>query len=268
MFGAGGYAEFYGRTDLLQTLFVAYHMLFANVFSAALLLFALYFPEQISLDRRFPWAKWLVVGPLLFEIVTDSITVSLYLHHITVARELRGVLGSVVEESYPLHLVAIALFFGILGYKTFTASDRDVRRRLILLDTASAVSITPIILWLFFFRRHFIFPEWRMLLLAALWFLFPLTMAYVILVYRAMDVRLVIRQGFRYLLAKNGVRAVQAMTSFVIIMIAANVTGRSGWQCRSTNCSDLRRIRADRTYRRIRRARSAVARSPLLPRSI
>ena len=61
--------------------------------------------------------------------------------------------------------------------------------------------------------------------MAALWFLFPLTIAYVILVYRAMDVRLVIRQGIRYVLATGGIRAVQAIISFVVIVIAANVGG-------------------------------------------
>jgi sigma-B regulation protein RsbU (phosphoserine phosphatase) len=53
-------------------------------------------------------------------------------------------------------------------------------------------------------------------------------MAYVILVYRAMDVRLVIRQGIRYLLAKNGVRAVQVMISIAIVIFAADVTGNLG----------------------------------------
>ncbi|HEX4810196.1 MAG TPA: SpoIIE family protein phosphatase [Bryobacteraceae bacterium] len=225
MFGAGGYPELFGRTDLFHPVFVAYHILFANLFSSALLLFALYFPEQLSVDRKFAWAKWLVIGPLLFEVVTDSITVSLYLHHAGTAREFQSNLGSIVGAVSLLHLLAIALFFGILGYKTFTASGRDARRRLLLIDTASAVSVTPIILWLFFLRAHFVFPEWGMLLMAALWFLFPLTMAYVILVYRAMDVRLVIRQGLRYLLATSGVRAVQATVSLVIILIAANMSG-------------------------------------------
>jgi sigma-B regulation protein RsbU (phosphoserine phosphatase) len=224
MFGAGGYPEFYGRADVFQPLFVSYHMLFANVFAAALLLFALYFPEQLSLDRRFPWAKWLVVGPLLLWIVTAAITVSLYLHHAARAYELHRVLGF-VDQLSPLHMVAIVLFFGILAYKTFNASDRDARRRLLLVDLASAVSVAPIVLWLFFFRDHFTIPEWGILLMAALWFLFPLAIAYVILVYRAMDVRLVIRQGIRYLLAKNGVRAVQVMIGIAIVIVAADVTG-------------------------------------------
>jgi sigma-B regulation protein RsbU (phosphoserine phosphatase) len=52
-----------------------------------------------------------------------------------------------------------------------------------------------------------------------------LAMAYVIVVYRAMDVRLVIRQGLRYLLATGGIRAAQVIISIAIIVIATNVSG-------------------------------------------
>ncbi|HEY1216867.1 MAG TPA: GAF domain-containing SpoIIE family protein phosphatase, partial [Bryobacteraceae bacterium] len=224
MFGAGGYAELNGRTDLFQPLFVTYHMLFANVFAAALLLFALYFPEQLSLDRRFPWAKWLVVGPLLLWIVEQDLIFSLSLHHAEMARELGRVLGF-LDELSPLHVVAIVLFFGVLAYKTLNASDRDARRRLLLIDLASAISVMPVALWLFFFRHHFTIPEWGISIMAAIWFLFPVAMAYAILVYRAMDVRLVIRQGLRYVLARGGIRAAQVVISIAIIVIAANVSG-------------------------------------------
>ena len=40
--------------------------------------------------------------------------------------------------------------------------------------------------------------------------LFPITMAYVIVVQRALDVRMVIRQGVQYALARGGIRVTQA----------------------------------------------------------
>jgi sigma-B regulation protein RsbU (phosphoserine phosphatase) len=43
-------------------------------------------------------------------------------------------------------------------------------------------------------------------------------MAYVIVVHRAMDVRLVIRQGVQYLLARGTVRAIQPIVSAAIIV--------------------------------------------------
>jgi DNA-binding beta-propeller fold protein YncE len=41
--------------------------------------------------------------------------------------------------------------------------------------------------------------------------LFPLTLAYVIVVQKAMDVRVVLRQGLQYALARNGVRTLQVL---------------------------------------------------------
>ena len=52
--------------------------------------------------------------------------------------------------------------------------------------------------------------------------LFPLTMAYVIVVQRAMDVSVVIRQGLQYGLAKNGVFVIQVVLSFLVILIAVS----------------------------------------------
>jgi sigma-B regulation protein RsbU (phosphoserine phosphatase) len=224
MFGGGGYISLYGNPDMLQPLFAGYHIFFANLFSSALLLFAFYFPEQLRFDRRYPWLKWLVAGPLIFQAAAISIILSFGLHHIVVARGLQRTLGPVLDgPALHLHLVAIVVFFGVLGYKTFTASGRDARRRLLLIDIAGAVSVTPILLWLYFLKQYM--PEWSMLLMAALWFLFPLAMAYVILVYRAMDVRVVIRQGLRYLLATRGVRAMQVIISFAVVLVAATWSG-------------------------------------------
>jgi sigma-B regulation protein RsbU (phosphoserine phosphatase) len=219
---SGGYDSLYGRENLVQPVFTAYHILFANLAPATLLLFVLYFPERLDLDRRFPWAKWLVVGPLLFKVATDAVIFSLHLHHIAVARQMRSVFGF-VDELFYLQFVALVLFFVILAYKTLTASGRDARRRLLLLDTAAAVSVTSIVVWMIL-REKFALPEWTTLLAIALWFLFPLTMAYVIVVHRAMDVRVAIRQGLRYLLAKGGVRVFQMAVSVLIIVGAATMS--------------------------------------------
>jgi sigma-B regulation protein RsbU (phosphoserine phosphatase) len=53
-----------------------------------------------------------------------------------------------------------------------------------------------------------------------LFFLFPLTLAYVIVVHRAMDVGVVIRQGVQYALARSGVRVLQTILVVSIIVAA------------------------------------------------
>ena len=52
----------------------------------------------------------------------------------------------------------------------------------------------------------------------------PLTLAYVVVVERAMDVRMVIRQGFQYALATRGVRVLQAAFIVGVTMKAATLT--------------------------------------------
>src|SRR2546426_883462 len=53
---------------------------------------------------------------------------------------------------------------------------------------------------------------------------FPLTMAYVIVVQRAMDVRVVIRQGVQYLLASKAVVVLQVLLSAMVIFAAASMS--------------------------------------------
>ncbi len=54
-------------------------------------------------------------------------------------------------------------------------------------------------------------PFWIALIALLLMLFFPLTMAYVIVVYRAMDVSVVVRQGLQYALAKGGIRVIQML---------------------------------------------------------
>jgi phosphoserine phosphatase RsbU/P len=51
--------------------------------------------------------------------------------------------------------------------------------------------------------------------------IFPITMAYVIVVHRALDVRVVLRQGVQYALARRGVRVIQGILTVAIVFVAA-----------------------------------------------
>jgi len=63
-------------------------------------------------------------------------------------------------------------------------------------------------------------PEWAWIPCILLLALFPITLAYVIVVQRALDVRVVLRQGMRYALAKRGVLVVQII-AFAIVAIGS-----------------------------------------------
>jgi len=125
-----------------------------------------------------------------------------------------------------LNMFSIGGFFSFLGHKTFTATNRDMRRRLLLLYAGASVSMTPafivILLNIIVWRR----PETQNATIPLFVMLvgFPVTMAYVILVERAMDVRVVLRQGLQYLLASKGVIVIQVVLSFMVIFTAASLS--------------------------------------------
>ena len=143
------------------------------------------------------------------------------------------------------YLLFVVGFFAIMAYRTFTEREPDARRRLLLLDAGAAVSLTPMLI---FPRLHcrstgamssdrFVIPMF------ALFLLFPLTMAYVIVVHRAMDVRVVVRQGVQYVLARGGIRVIQ-LALIVAVTIAASslLSGGGGSSCASRSWSpDWRR---------------------------
>ncbi|HET7872992.1 MAG TPA: GAF domain-containing SpoIIE family protein phosphatase, partial [Terriglobales bacterium] len=72
------------------------------------------------------------------------------------------------------------------------------------------------------------FPLWLWFGSYVLFFLFPAVLAYVIVVQRAMDVRIVVRQGLQYALAKSGVRVIQAVVAIAALLAAAALMANAG----------------------------------------
>jgi phosphoserine phosphatase RsbU/P len=65
------------------------------------------------------------------------------------------------------------------------------------------------------------FPYWVSELVYLMFLLLPVTLAYVIVVQRAMDVRVVIRQGLQYTLARRGVLILQILLSAALFIVLA-----------------------------------------------
>jgi sigma-B regulation protein RsbU (phosphoserine phosphatase) len=194
-----------------------------------MLLFSVYFPERLRLDRRVPWVKWLVIAPVVVTVIADTAVFDFVARRdADAALELHNsfdFIGPYVRASFLLFIVG---FFVIMAYRTFTEREPDARRRLLLLDTGAAVSLVPVLIFFIFFfaGRRDIFVGWLFvpivgLLFAAIGLVFPLTMAYVIVVHRALDVRVVVRQGLQYVLARGGIRAIQ-LALMVAVGIAAS----------------------------------------------
>jgi sigma-B regulation protein RsbU (phosphoserine phosphatase) len=125
-----------------------------------------------------------------------------------------------------LPICVVVLFFLLIGLKSVTSHTVDGRRRLRILLLGSILSLGPVLFecvraaasasdLLSFAGPLEIFCTLVPLLL------FPLTLAYVIVIRRAMDVPSTLRQGIQYALAQRGLTILQIVIAAAIIVAVA-----------------------------------------------
>jgi len=220
--GAGAFVSIFGHNDLLQPIMAAYQQLAANTWSVSMMFFGIYFPARSAFDRRWPWVKWLLAAPILLRATQIATIVVLDGTHAPAAMAV-GQFLSYGPLMTIIHMVAISYFFGSIGDKTFNATDPDARRRLWLLYAGATVSMTPALILIvanIILRQQPFQGSAATVVLFWMLIGFPLTMAYVIVVERAMEVRVVIRQGLQYILASASVKVMQIVLSTTVLTIA------------------------------------------------
>lgn len=212
----------------LRYVLVVYHIASNAALPLWMLLFGIYFPERLKYDRRWPWAKWILIIPLLFILVVNIILVVGSLENIAAIAPLARVIIRYQVILFTIICLGIGSFFFSIGLKAWDpGTSPDARRRLKLMLAGTATSLTPLLILIIVGRIRGTgattssTPAWITIPALLLLFLFPITMAYVIVVQRALDVRVVIRQGMQYALARSSVRIAQVLGSAIIILIAA-----------------------------------------------
>ncbi len=199
-----------------------------NLLGVWLMLFGIYFPERLDIDRRYPFAKWILIVPLAVSGVLNFFEQIGRFFDWRVLWEPINNLTEPYDRIFTIfNMIGFTVFFSTLGYKSGTLANKDSRRRLKILYTGTSIALLPslvIILYRIttgsnagFFQ---LVPAWFAILALVSMLLFPLTMAYVIVVERAMDVSVVIRQGLQYALAKNGVFILQIILSIAVGLTA------------------------------------------------
>ncbi|MGA3236063.1 MAG: SpoIIE family protein phosphatase [Bryobacteraceae bacterium] len=208
-----------------------YREMAAPVWAICMMLFGIYFPQRWRFDRRFPWIKWAIGAPLaafsLWSATTSCIAAIDYpaaapwFLRIPAARGFANALA----------FVAPCLFFIGLSdkYRDASLAPGD-RRRLKLLYFGTTAALSPLFLLILYTGIfHHRLPgdneDVALALCNLALLIFPLTMAYAIVVQRAMDVRVVARQGLQYALARRGIRILQVVVVSTVVTIAANAFG-------------------------------------------
>ncbi|HEY1240807.1 MAG TPA: SpoIIE family protein phosphatase [Bryobacteraceae bacterium] len=191
-----------------------WHVTLAGLWSIWMMLFGIFFPGPSELEKKRPWLKWLVIVPILALQLGASAVMMLWNRNIDAALWWRPLLLRAVLPRLVLQIVATSWFFASLGTKTGKATSPDARRRLAILYTGATISLTPLFLIVLYglARGREVFEGvatplrlGSLLLLP----LFPFTLAYVIVVHRALDVSVVVRQSVKYTLARGGLWALR-----------------------------------------------------------
>jgi sigma-B regulation protein RsbU (phosphoserine phosphatase) len=202
----------------------AWHTTLGGLWGLWMMLFGIYFPAPSRLERKAPWVKWLLIVPILLLQFFATAAGLIWSHDIAAAMALRPLLLGLETPKMILGMIAVGSFFANLGEKSGTETSCDAKRRLKILWVGASISLTPlflIIVYSLVSRRPLFDGVAAPLQIPSLLLLtlFPLTMAYVIVVHRALDVRVVVRQSLKYALARGGLWALR-----VIVLTIAVVT--------------------------------------------
>lgn len=202
----------------------AWRELTVRAWAICMMLFGLFFPVRSVVDKKAPWLKWLLMAPIAFSGLWDAYRESLRTQNYPAAFRIPP---CPIPDAAVLTLMCLAnsVFFMALSIKYRDPMlAKDERRRLRVLYWGATAGMMP------YFVTAFVLPlfgiksgdgpllAWSLTAVI----LVPITLAYVIVVQRAMDVRMVLRQGVQYALARRGVLVIQLVLMAVIAEVALN----------------------------------------------
>ena len=214
-----------GWTGVMRSATVFSAALLVNCWPIAMLTFGQYFPDRTAnrlLDRAL---RWVLAAPLTIIALLSAVISAV---EIKDAAAMADVASLISREQVPvlvIAMVATSTFFMNIARKMSLARSRDDKRRLKLLHVGTTVSLTPLFLFVVasLILKYDLTKTGLIVPALALLFLFPLTLAYVIVVEKAMELRVVIRQGLQYALARRGLRVLTMLVFSIVFIIGFRI---------------------------------------------
>ncbi len=191
-----------------------------------LLLFGIYFPERWRLDRKQPWVKWVLIVPPSVALVAILWLEAGEMFHPAWnvwSHRLSPWIEGIVN---PINLACVLLYWAAIFDKLRSASTPDARRRMQVLCAGSVVGLGSVLVIFVLLPHYHINPAthtWLGVSGVILFLLFPFALAYVVIVQRAMDVRILLRMGTKYALARATLTVIRTtlLAGLIVLSIAA-----------------------------------------------
>ena len=184
----------------------AWYTIFQSLGPLCLLLFGIYFPERWRFDVRLPFLKWLVIVPTCVGFMGLVYVQAMQSFFAGNAGPILGTLSRWTNNLLdPLSLFCVLAYCLAILDKLRSSTTADARRRMRVICAGSLLGLGSLLI-VFVLLPH-IFPAVSDLQLvrfpaALLVLALPLSLAYVVVVQRALDVRILLRIGTRYALAR------------------------------------------------------------------
>jgi phosphoserine phosphatase RsbU/P len=187
-----------------------WHLAIQFVAPPALFLLGLLFPERSRFDTWLPWLKWLVIALTGVSVLAAFVSEYNVWYDISLLPRVDAIDRFLNPVFVWSAIFYIALYWVLLLDKLRTASSPDARRRLQVLLAGSVLGLgSVLIIWALLPYLGIADPNeirWLLFLSIVLMLFFPLTLAYVVIVQRAMDIPILLRMGSKYLLASTTVK--------------------------------------------------------------
>lgn len=199
-------------SGLLYPVGVGMRVLLPLTWPMWMVLLGLHFPARPPLRWMQPMG-WALVAPVLAFALLQTAVVLARGDNLALARQLH-IPGSAALGFNLLSMVSVGFYFLSIGLQTGKGRTADLRRRAALLLWGSHICFLPAFLLVLraLFTRQPAFggqlTPWMAFALAMM-ALYPLLLAYLIVVHQALDLRLVLRTGLQYALARQALFASQ-----------------------------------------------------------
>src|ERR1700722_12453860 len=203
----------------------------------SLILFSIDFPVRSRTDIRYPWLKWLIIIPQIPIVPATCALQYGLLYHIRFIQPYLSAFDPLVLAGNVFESISLCIFITAIISKLFHVPEPDARRRLAVVAAGSLLGLGPLLILLLnstFSQKPILemAPSWALFTVAVLFTFFPLSLAYTVIVQRALDLRIILRQGTRYAFARGTLWVLQiivfAFLGFRIFHFAfAHTSGRA-----------------------------------------